>query len=159
MSNNPKLLIRFSKTSEKVEIDYYLKTVVRTAILKTLEAEKVKHSVEVSVTFCDNKYIRSLNKEYRNKDKATDVLSFPMYTPDDIAAAPSEEELLLGDIVISLERAKTQAAELGNSFVREVAFLTIHSMLHLLGYDHERSVEDDEVQCSRQREIINTFEI
>ena len=70
-----------------------------------------------------------------------------------------EESIALGDIVISLERAREQAAEIGNSFIKEVAFLTIHSMLHLLGYDHERSSEDDEAQCTAQRDIVEMLEI
>ena len=70
-----------------------------------------------------------------------------------------EHEDVLGDIVISIERAKEQSKEIGNSFLYEVAFLTVHSMLHLLGYDHERSCEDDELQCRIQKEIISTVEI
>jgi probable rRNA maturation factor len=76
------------------------------------------------------------------------------YPEDEGELFPGDEALSLGDIVISVERAKKQAEEIGNSFEREVAFLAIHSTLHLLGYDHERSAEDDEIQCKRQKEII-----
>jgi probable rRNA maturation factor len=113
----------------------------------------------VSVTFCDNEHIRKLNNEYRNKDSATDVLSFPMYEDGDFDEIECSMGAVLGDIVISIERAKEQAEEIGNSFHREVAFLTIHSMLHLLGYDHERSPEDEEEQCQRQKAIIETVNI
>ena len=95
-----------------------------------------------------------LNKEYRGVDRPTDVLSFPLYEDGNFDPVECSMGAALGDIVISIPRAKEQATELGNSFIREVAFLTIHSTLHLLGYDHERSSKDDEIQCKKQREII-----
>ena len=157
MSN--KLFISFSATKDFPECDYDLKMIVRRAILATLKYEDLIFGAEVSVTFCDNEYIKKLNAEFRNKDSATDVLSFPMYDFDD-DTDPTENpdgSISLGDIVISLERAKEQAKELGNSFEREVAFLVIHSTLHLLGYDHERSKDDEEAQCLAQREIIESL--
>ena len=155
-----KLYISFSATKKFEECDYYLKNLIRRAIAATLEAEEFELPAEVSVTFCDNEYIKKLNRKYRNKNAATDVLSFPLYDFSEECEPLFEgEPAILGDIVISLERAKEQAKELGNSFLHETAFLTIHSMLHLLGYDHERSPEDDEAQCARQREIIKSIEI
>ena len=82
-----------------------------------------------------------------------------MYESGEFDEAECSMGAVLGDIVISVERAKEQAAEIGNSFMREVAFLTIHSVLHLLGYDHERSPEDEEEQCRRQKAIIETINI
>ena len=82
-----------------------------------------------------------------------------MYEREELIGLSEDEPVLLGDIVISAERAGEQAAELGHGFLREVAFLAIHSVLHLLGYDHERSAEEDEEQCRLQREIIQTIEI
>ena len=155
-----RLFISFTATDKFEECDYELKLAVRRAIEATLDYEDFLYGAEVAVTFCDNEYIKQLNGEYRNKDSATDVLSFPMYDFDE-----SEPELnpdgtiTLGDIVISLERAAEQAAELGNTLEREVAFLVIHSTLHLLGYDHERSQDDDEAQCLAQRDIIEMLEI
>ena len=156
-----KLYIDFSATKKFDDCDYYFKSVIRQAIKKTLEYEEFPADAEVSVTVCDNEYIRKLNKEYREKDKATDVLSFPLYdfNEEDDEIFEMEESIALGDIVISLERAKEQAKEIGNSFIEEVAFLTIHSTLHLLGYDHERSKEDDEAQCTAQRDIVEMLEI
>ena len=151
-------MIRFSATKRFDETDYYLKTIIRKAVLATLEHEKFKYDAEVSVTLCDNGYIRTLNKQYRGKDKHTDVLSFPIYDNGEFDMAECISGALLGDIVISVERAKEQAEELGHSFIREVAFLTVHSTLHLLGYDHERSKEEDELQCRLQKEIVSTIE-
>ena len=153
------LNIKFSTTTRFDEINYNLKSVVREAIIRTLDYEDFIYDAEVSVTFCDNEYIRKLNKKYRNKDKATDVLSFPMYDDGDFDPTECISGAVLGDIVISLERAKEQAAEIGNSFLHEVAFLAVHSTLHLLGYDHERSAEEEEAQCIAQREIITEMEI
>ena len=154
-----RLYISFSATKKFPECNYNLKMIVREAILATLNYEDLIFETEVSVTFCDNEYIKKLNAEFRNKDSATDVLSFPMYDFDDEMGAETNPDgsISLGDIVISLERAAEQAKELGNSFEREVAFLVIHSTLHLLGYDHERSKDDEEAQCLAQREIIESL--
>ena len=159
MMNKRKLIIRFSATERFEEVDYYFKTVIRRAVLATLEHENFPYDAEVSITLCDNAYIRKLNKQYRNKDKHTDVLSFPIYDNGEFDMGECISGAMLGDIVISVERAKEQAEEIGNSFLREVAFLTIHSTLHLLGYDHERSEKDDEIQCKIQSEIIDCVEI
>lgn len=157
--NKRRLMIHFSATKRFDEVDYYLKSVIRKAILATLEHEKFKFDADVSVTFCDNEYIRSLNMKFRNKDKHTDVLSFPLYDNGEFDIGECISGAVLGDIVISVERAREQAKEIGNSFIEEVAFLTVHSTLHLLGYDHERSKEDDEAQCRLQKEIVASLEI
>ena len=156
-----KLYIDFSSTKKFDECDYDFKMVIRNAILATLEYEDFDFDASVSVTFCDNAHIKKLNKKYRKKDKATDVLSFPMYdfNEEDELDVAMDGDIALGDIVISLERAREQAKEIGNSFIEEVAFLTVHSTLHLLGYDHERSAEDDEAQCQAQKDIIEMLEI
>lgn len=159
--SDTKLFISFTATKHFPECDYSLKYAIRQAIAATLEYEGFAYPAEVSVTFCDNKYIKDLNKNYRDKNSATDVLSFPIFDFDqeDELLVDPDGRLPLGDIVISLERAAEQAREIGNSFKREVAFLAIHSTLHLLGYDHERSKDDEEAQCLAQREIIDILQI
>lgn len=154
-----KLFINFSATAKFPEVNYNLKSVVRRAIEATLRYEDIIYGAEISVTFCDNEYIKKLNGEFRNKDSATDVLSFPMYDFEEEEDLPLNPDgsVSLGDIVVSLERAAEQAKEIGNSFEREVAFLVIHSTLHLLGYDHERSADDEEAQCLAQREIVESL--
>ena len=151
------LYIHFSATAKFPETDAFLKGVVRQAVKATLLDRDFPYGAEVSVTFCDNAYIRCLNKKYRGIDRHTDVLSFPMYEDGEFDPAECAFGAVLGDIVISLERAAEQAEELGHSFLREVAFLTVHSTLHLLGLDHERSQEEDELQCSLQRNIVATL--
>ena len=95
---------------------------------------------ELSITLMDDKNIHALNKKYRGTDKATDVLSFAFRESDEPEVIGADFEIL-GDVIISLERAKVQAEEFGHSFLREIIFLEVHGLLHLLGYDH---IEDDE---------------
>lgn len=151
-----KLKIYFENDQEKHSIHYKLKMLIRHTILETLDYEGMENDVEVSVTFVDDEGIRELNKKFRNMDKPTDVLSFPLLDYEGESEEPFFDELChnLGDIVISLERAMVQANEFGHSFEREVAFLTAHSMLHLLGYDHELSEEDDADMRVRQNDIM-----
>lgn len=144
--------IYFENMQDKLKVTYSLKSLVRKSIKATLKYEGIKNNAEVSVTFTDNESIRILNAQYRSIDRATDVLSFPM--EEDIDDVAPNELLMLGDIVISLERAKSQAEEFGHSFERETAFLCVHSMLHLLGYDHETGEDDELDMRRRQREIM-----
>lgn len=154
-----KVYIDFSKTKDFPEADYYFKLILRRAVMGVLSHEGIEHDVFVSITLTDNEYIHALNKRFRGVDRHTDVLSFPMYEREEIDSYVGDGYIELGDIVLSLERAKEQALEVGNTFLEEVAFLTVHSMLHLLGYDHERSKEDDEEQCRKQKEIVSILEI
>lgn len=137
----------------KFEIRASMRAVVRKAIFNTLVYEGFDVDTEVSVSFVDNERIRELNREYRGKDSATDVLSFPMY--EDFSEVNDEHgSVPLGDIVISLEQAKKQGYALCHSIYHEVAFLCVHSTLHLLGYDHETSAEDEQDMIRRQKEIM-----
>lgn len=151
-----KLYIDFSRTVDFPECGYEFKMLLRRAVEATLRYEGFDYDAEVSITLCDNAHIKNLNKKYREKDKHTDVLSFPIYdfSIEDIEDVFDGAPIPLGDIVISVERAREQAGELSHSFEEEAQFLTIHSTLHLLGYDHERSPEDEEAQCQAQREIV-----
>ncbi len=115
---------------------------------------------DISVTVTDNIHIHELNREYRGVDRPTDVLSFPMYSfTDDDMPEEGPAPVVLGDIVISAERAKEQAAEYGHSFQREISFLTVHSVLHLLGYDHEVSDEAEKEMFSLQDKIMDRLGI
>ncbi len=152
-----KLKIYFENDQRKHSIKYKMQMLIRHTILETLEYEGMENDVEVSVTFVDDEGIRELNNKFRGLDKPTDVLSFPLLDYEGESEEPFFDELChnLGDIVISLERAMAQANEFGHSFEREVAFLTAHSMLHLLGYDHEISDEDDADMRRRQNDIMD----
>jgi probable rRNA maturation factor len=141
------LHIYFENMQDKHRVSYALKILVRDAIEATLAFENVTADCEVSVTFADNEGIQAINREYRQIDAPTDVLSFPLF----------EEQggkKQLGDIVLSLERCAAQAEEFGHSFERECAFLTVHSTLHLLGYDHVNGEEEELDMRNRQTAIV-----
>lgn len=149
--------IDFENRQELLPLTYKLKMLVRRAVETTLDYEQYENPIEVSVTFTDNEGIRELNRKFRNIDRATDVLSFPLFDYTGESEEPPVDEFvgMLGDIVISLEQAKKQAEEFGHSFEREAAFLTVHSMLHLLGYDHEAGGDEEADMRRRQREILD----
>ena len=120
-----------------------------------MEHEQYNNPCEVSITYTDNQQIHELNLRYRNVDRPTDVLSFPLmdFSGESDEPVADEPVVSLGDIVISLEKAQEQADEYGHSFDREVAFLTVHSMLHLLGYDHMEEDEERDMRA-RQRAVM-----
>lgn len=136
-----------------------MRSYIQAAIRDTLSYEEFEDNCEISVTLTDNEGIKKLNAEYRNKDKETDVLSFPLLDGEYTDADMIDGYLPLGDIVISLEKAREQANSLGHNINVEVAFLCVHSTLHLLGYDHETSEEDEADMFSRQKQIMKRFRV
>ena len=113
-----------------------IRMLIRRACIAVLKMEEFHDSAEVEVSFVDDKQIHEMNLQFRNIDRPTDVLSFPLGEDGVYDINPASGAKMLGDIVISVEHAKAQAEEYGHTFQREMAFLTVHSMLHLLGYDH-----------------------
>lgn len=150
-----KLRTYISDRQDIIQITPEIKKLIRSAIRNTLKYENFTRSCEVSVTIVDNEEIHRINSEQRGIDRATDVLSFPMFDDD----FDDGEYCILGDIVISAERADEQAKEYQHSFEREIAFLTVHSVLHLLGYDHETSPEDESDMFGRQEKILTIMKL
>jgi len=138
---NDKVRVTITDRQKKVKIPSGLRMLIRCACIAVLREEKFRGDAEVSVTFVDNDQIRRLNAKFRDKDSETDVLSFPMGENGEYDLNPSTGAKLLGDVVLSMEKAAEQAQEYEHSFEREVCYLTVHSMLHLLGYDHMNSEE------------------
>lgn len=130
--------VMITNAQKAVKVPSGLRILIRRACTAVLEYEKFDRPAEISVTFVDNARIAELNNEYRNKPMPTDVLSFPLGQDGAYDVDESNGCVMLGDIVISMERAMEQAELYGHPLQREVAFLTVHSMLHLLGYDHEQ---------------------
>ncbi len=128
---------------------------IELVIKNTLEYESFSDNVEVSITFVDNDEIKSLNKRFRNIDKATDVLSFPLI--DDFENIDKGNIIFLGDIVISVDKSVEQAHTYGHTVRREITFLIIHSMLHLLGYDHMTEVEEKEMIGKQNEDFTKTI--
>ncbi len=155
LHNKP--MIYFENDQDILPLTYRIKMLTRLAVVATLEHEQYHNPCEVSVTYTDNEGIHALNRQHRGVDKPTDVLSFPMMDFSGASDEPVADEPVtsLGDIVISLEKARAQADEYGHSFEREVAFLTVHSMLHLLGYDHETGEDDERDMRARQSAILD----
>ena len=139
--------------------------IIRKCVEATLDAENVQVPCEINVLVTNDRSIRAINNASRNIDKATDVLSFPMFQLQPGNPPTDSNEFLdietglcpLGDMCISLERATAQAKEFGHSVKREVGYLTIHSMLHLLGYDHMDEGEQKKQMRAREEAIAATI--
>ncbi len=140
---------------EGQELEASLMEKLNQAASALFEAEGVDmERAEISLTLVSLEEIRELNRDYRDVDRETDVLSFPQY--EGVEEMPEEGELCLGDVVICLDKVKSQAEEFGHSFEREFVYLFVHSLLHLLGYDH---MEDDEKTVMRAKEEATMKEI
>ena len=135
MRGKVKVIISNDQTEEKIPTG--VRMLVRRCCTAVLVLEKFPDPAEISVRFVDDEEIHKLNKQYRNVDSSTDVLSFPLGEDGVYDTNPDTGAKLLGDIVISITHAINQAQRFGHSLQREIGFLTVHSMLHLLGYDHE----------------------
>ncbi len=133
-----KVKVEITNDQKKVKIPKGMRLLIRRCCTAVLVEEQFPQNAEISVTIVDNEKIHELNKKYRNIDSETDVLSFPLGENGVYDINHDTDEAELGDIVISLEKAEEQAKRYGHSLEREVGFLTVHSMLHLLGYDHEK---------------------
>ncbi len=122
------------------------------------QKQKVEDYSEVSVTFVSNERIQEINREYRDKDAATDVISFAMEElgEGEVELVGADLPNVLGDIIISVPRAREQAEEYGHAFERELGFLAVHGFLHLLGYDHMTEA-DEKVMFTLQKEILNEY--
>ncbi|MBO8156050.1 MAG: rRNA maturation RNase YbeY [Bacillaceae bacterium] len=150
------MIIDFHDETNTVTEDYIdlIDRLIRFAAKK----EHVSQEAELSITFVDNREIQIINRNYRQKDQPTDVISFAMQEQGEgeVAIIGEEMPLLLGDIVISIDRAKEQAKEFGHSLERELGFLAVHGFLHLLGYDHQTK-EQEQKMFNRQEELLNEF--
>ncbi|MDU1022908.1 MAG: rRNA maturation RNase YbeY [Peptoniphilus harei] len=142
--------IYYDDRQDDMEITEEIKNLIEKSIAAVLKVENLDENVEVSVSFVGDDEIRDLNRDYRGVDKSTDVLSFPM---DDEFIIESR---ILGDVIINTRRVMEQAEELGHSNDRELSYLTVHSILHLLGYDH---MEDEDKKEMREREKLAMKEL
>ncbi|MBS6006452.1 MAG: rRNA maturation RNase YbeY [Clostridium baratii] len=164
-------MIYVDNRQEKIKIDKEFQNKLEEVINFALKEEEVTVPTEISMLFVDNEEIREINNDTRGIDRATDVLSFPMLDYEDKKVFKEMykdkefnetfmdgEELVLGDIVLSLERALEQSEEYNHSFTREACYLVVHSVLHLLGYDHMED-EDKKIMRKREEEILGKLDI
>lgn len=154
-----KVKVMITNNQTEVKIPVGIRLLVRRCCHAVLEYEGHNDDFEVSVSFVNDEQIHELNKEHRNIDRSTDVLSFPLGEDGDFDMNHETGAYLLGDIVISLETAYRQAEIYGHSLEREIGFLTVHSMLHLLGYDHEESNLQDRIMREKEEAILGNLGI
>ena len=147
-----KLRVIIANNQKKIKVPTGMRMLIRRCCHAVLQLEEFREPAEISVTFTDNEGIRELNRQYRNIDSATDVLSFPMGENGEYDTNLETGAKILGDVVISLEKAKEQSEAFGHSLQREVGYLTAHSVLHLLGYDHVEKLE--KVRMREKEELI-----
>lgn len=153
-----KIYVFLSDEQDKIPLPEYTEQLIEDCTRGALKEEEIEEDAEVSVTLVDNAAIRELNNEHRGIDRVTDVLSFPM-SDDSFDVDPDNDAIILGDIVISLERAQEQAEEYSHSFRRELAFLITHSLFHLLGYDHVNGEEEEKVMFDKQERVLTKLGI
>jgi len=155
-----KLKVFVKNNQVEVKVPVGIRLLIRRCCQAVLTTEGFNKDAEVSVSFVSNIEIKNLNKIYRKKDSVTDVLSFPLTGSDGSVEINQETgAVLLGDIVISLETAVKQAISYGHSLEREIGFLTVHSMLHLLGYDHETSQLDQRIMREKEEFVLEKLGI
>lgn len=149
--------------STEVENEDEVRALVEKCARNVLSRENVDFPAEIDITVVDADTIREMNAEYRSKDSVTDVLSFPMYEfyngepREELDEEPDTGCVMLGDMILCYTRACEQAKEFGHLAARECGYLTTHSMLHLLGYDHERNDEDTRLMRSKEEEYMNAI--
>ncbi len=143
---------------ETEQLDEPMISKVEKLLKHAAEEEAITQESELSVTFVTNERIRKLNFEYRGMDRATDVISFALEdeVEGEMEIVDDDTPVLLGDIIISVEKAREQAEDYGHSFMRELGFLAVHGFLHLLGYDHMND-EDEKEMFTRQESILDSF--
>ncbi len=149
-----KVKVMISNEQKAVKIPTGIRILLRRCCNAVIKLEELTGEYEVNITFVDNEKIKELNAQYRNIDSATDVLSFPMGENGEYPVNPETNFKILGDIVISVERAVAQAEEYDHSLRRELGFLTTHSMLHLLGYDHVNGGIEAAKMREREEEVM-----
>ncbi len=147
-----KVKVNFTN-NQKEALPENIRPLLRKAALTVLEFENIQFSCEVNVTFVTEEEIKELNAAFRNKDSVTDVLSFPMGENGEYDINPENGMKVLGDVVICVKRAFAQSVEFEHSFTREICFLTVHSLLHLLGYDHIKE-SDGKIMRKKEKEIM-----
>lgn len=154
-----KVKVMISNKQAEVKVPSGIRLLIRRCVNAALAEEKFDKPAEVSVSFVNNNEIQALNSFYRKKDMPTDVLSFPLGENGVYDVNPETGAYMLGDIVISLQKAVYQAEIYGHTLQREVGFLTVHSMFHLLGYDHEQGGLEARIMREKEERVLTELGI
>ena len=152
-----KVKVTIQNRQKAVKVTPEMRKLIRLSCAAVLENQGFSDLAEVVVTFVDDAEIKKLNNEFRNIDKSTDVLSFPLGEGGEYDLNPETGAYSLGDVVISVEHAVAQSEEYGHSFERELSYLTVHSMLHLLGFDHVNGGEEATLMRKTEEEVMTVL--
>lgn len=152
-----KVKVTIQNRQKAVKVTPEMRKLIRLSCAAVLENQGFSDLAEVVVTFVDDAEIKKLNNEFRNIDKSTDVLSFPLGEDGEYDLNPETGAYSLGDVVISVEHAVAQSEEYGHSFERELSYLTVHSMLHLLGFDHVNGGEEAALMRKTEEEVMTVL--
>lgn len=153
-----KIKVNF-EVDDRIKLPFGTKRLIKRSVAAALKSEDFLENAEINVSFVNAYDIKELNSDYRNVDKVTDVLSFPLGDKGIYDINPENNCFMLGDVVICYERALEQAAEFGHSQKREISFLTVHSVLHLLGYDHVNNEQEEQQMIEKQKQIMSVLGI
>lgn len=149
--------VNITDNQKRIKLPTGTRLLIRKACIATLKMEGFEDSAEVNVLLVNDEMIRTMNDKFRNIDASTDVLSFPLGKDGEYDTNPETGAKMLGDIVISVEHALSQADLYGHGIEREVAFLTVHSMLHLLGYDHEEGGLEKTIMREKEEQVLDAL--
>lgn len=152
-----KVKVTIQNRQKAVKVTPEMRKLIRLSCAAVLENQGFSDLAEVVVTFVDDAEIKKLNNEFRNIDKSTDVLSFPLGEDGEYDLNPETGAYSLGDVVISVEHAVAQSEEYGHSFERELSYLTVHSMLHLLGFDHVNGGDEAALMRKTEEEVMTVL--
>ena len=152
-----KVKVTVQNRQKAVKVTAEMRKLIRLSCATVLDNQGFSHLAEVVVTFVDDAEIKKLNNEFRSIDKSTDVLSFPLGEGGEYDLNPETGAYSLGDVVISVEHAVAQSEEYGHSFERELAYLTVHSMLHLLGFDHVNGGDEAALMRKTEEEVMTVL--
>ena len=153
------LKVNFLNSQRKTKLPVNTKALVISAIEASLKPEKFFEDSEVNVTFVSDNKIKEINKNFRNINSSTDVLSFPLGDNGEYDVNPENGCLMLGDVIISIDHAIAQADMFGHSLDREIAYLTIHSLFHLLGYDHVDEGEEKKIMRKKEEDALKLINL
>lgn len=149
--------VNITDNQKKIKLPTGTRLLIRKACIATLKLDGFEDSAEVNVTLVNDQMIREMNKQYRNIDASTDVLSFTLGENGKYDENPETGAKMLGDIVISVEHALSQADMYAHGIEREIAFLTVHSMLHLIGYDHEKGGLEKTIMREKEEQVLDAL--
>lgn len=153
------LKVNFLNSQRKTKLSANTKELVISAIKASLDTEKFFDNSEVNVTFVSDNKIKEINKNFRNINSSTDVLSFPLGENGEYDVNPENGFLMLGDVIISIDHAIAQAELFGHTLDREIAYLTVHSIFHLLGYDHVDEAEEKRVMRQKEEAALKLINL